>query len=47
MKVEDDVGVLVLAGDSVRPQLLHEEDLVGELRYRAWKGGYTVVSWYG
>ena len=35
MEVEDDVGVLVLAGHGVGPQLLHEEDLVGELWYRA------------
>ena len=34
VEVEDYVGVLVLAGDGVCPQFLHEEDLVGELRYR-------------
>jgi len=32
MKVEDGVGVDVLAGDSLGPEFLHEEDLVGELR---------------
>ena len=32
MEMEDDVSVPVLSRDGVRPQLLHEEDLVGELR---------------
>ncbi len=35
MEVEDGVGVAVLARDSVRPQLLHEEHLVRELRTRS------------
>ena len=35
MIVEDDVSVCVFAGHGVGPQLLHEEDLIGELRRRA------------
>lgn len=35
MEVEDDVGVAVLPGHRVRPQLLHEEYLVREVRRRA------------
>ena len=35
MIVEDDVSILVLARHCVRPQLLHEEHLVRELRVGA------------
>ena len=36
VKVEDDVGVPVFARNRVRPQLLHEEHLVRELRGGSW-----------
>ena len=36
--VEDDVSVDVLSGNGVGPQLLHEEDLIGELRRRTVPG---------
>ncbi len=34
MIVEDDVSICVFSGHGVGPQLLHEEDLIGELRRR-------------
>ena len=48
--MEDDIGVLVLSGHSVGPQLLHEEHLVCELRVVTWtrgnkKNSIKVLCW--
>ena len=45
--VEDDVGVPVLAGHSVSPQLLHEEHLVRELRGHTWNRDAHGLSEWG
>ena len=40
MEVEHDIGSLVLADDSVKPQLLHEEHLIRKVL----RGPYTEVK---
>ena len=44
MIVEDDVRVCVLARHRVSPQLLHEEDLIGELRSRTVSRGSSFFD---
>ena len=44
MEVEDDVRVPVLPGHRVRPQLLHEEHLVRELRRSAVPRGPCLLD---
>ena len=42
--MENGVGVLVLAGNGVGPELLHEEHLVGELRRDAVFGRFGFLD---
>jgi len=42
--VENEIGVAILAWHCVRPQLLHEEDLVGELRIGSISYGSRLLN---
>lgn len=41
--VEDQIGVAIFAWHCVRPQLLHEEDLVGKLRIGSVSNGPRLL----